>query len=115
MTKRLNNCRFDRKFYVQVMHSPDDAEETKAYNTLRTADIVYANWAHEGFTAFVNAHFDGAAFGGIRNESPMSDRDGRLWQCWSADSIVSGQRIYLKEQIGGFDARQITRSQWRRM
>ena len=105
--------RFLRTFYVSIRHNPVDAEETKAYNTLRTADLIEAEWAHSAVEKFLALHFDGAGFYRVRDEQPTTDGEGRLWNWWSAATEVSGQRVYVKEQIGGFDAKTISRATWR--
>lgn len=37
----------------------------------------------------------------LREEQPVT-QDDKLYSVWSAGCDISGQRIYIKEQIGGF-------------
>ncbi len=105
---------YDRLFYVSLLHSPEDADETKAYNTLRTADVVYCGFAHDAAGMFLAQHFNAEQHYRARDENPYTDDAGRLWDCWSCANDVSGQRLYIKEQIGGFDAKTLTPAEWRK-
>lgn len=105
---------YQRKFYVVLLHNAPDAKETGKYLTERTADVFWARYAHGALEQFMAKYFPDEMLWNARDEQTREDKECRLWSHWSAGTTASGQRLYVKEQIAGFGARDISRSEWRK-
>jgi hypothetical protein len=68
-------------------------------NSVHTVETINGLTPFDAFNAFC---FQLGATGyPLRKEQPESN-EGKLFSVWSAGCSISGQRIYIKEQISGF-------------
>ncbi len=89
------------QFIVLLHHGVGNTEKTVDYP-------VMANGPHQAASRFLTKHFPGETLFPLREEQPYSDDDGRLFSVWSAGNTASGQRVWVKRQISGFDAPELT-------
>lgn len=89
------------EFVVLLHHGEGNKEKTVDYPLI-------ANGPHQAATRFLERHFPDQTLIAVRQEQPYTDNDGRLFSVWSASNTASGQRIWIKRQIGGFEAPALT-------
>lgn len=84
-----------RKFYLVLLSGEGNKVKTHTFlqaNTPATAAINFLGQYYPRDFAYLPA----------RNESPV-ERSSRLYAVWSVGCSASGQRMWIYEQVGGFD------------
>lgn len=86
-------------------------QQEHIYDVMRGGDAVTAKDAAKNFFGLHHSDIDLRTVC-VYEVPPYEDEAGRLWMQWRATAAMVAGTLYLRKQIGGFDAPEITNVEW---